>query len=256
MTQDSRMNTRTFVRRALCMAALLSPAPLAAQLGDFNPRAEPHGVYAIRDARIVPVTGPVIERGNIVIGVDGRIQAVGATAAIPNGAKTIDGSGLTVYPGMMETVSTLGLNEIPDGVVQLNDASESGSFNPNVHAIFGLNSHSAHIGVTRVVGITHMVSHPTGGVLAGQATLVNLSGDNANDMAMVRDIAMVLTMPRAGGGGGRGGRGGGGAATAPAPAGMTPLDSLKTMLRDADAYATAQEAYARDKSLPRPARDV
>jgi imidazolonepropionase-like amidohydrolase len=135
------MNSR--ILGCLLVAAASS---LHAQLGDFNPRPEPKGVYAIRDARIVTVTGPVIERGNVVINANGMIQAVGANAAIPNGAKTIDGTGLTVYPGMMETVTTLGLNEISDGVVQLNDASELGSFNPNVHAIFGFNSHSSHIG--------------------------------------------------------------------------------------------------------------
>lgn len=244
------------IARTISSAALIvtAAAPLSAQLGDFNPRPEPHGVYAIRGARIYPVTGAVIDKGNVVIGADGKILAVGATAAIPNGAKTLDGTGLTVYPGMMETSTTLGLNEIPDGVVQTNDASEIGSFNPNVHAFFGLNSHSAHIGVARVVGVTTVVSRPTGGVISGQATLINLAGDTPPQMAVTRDIAMVINLP----GGGRGGRGGGrGAPPAAAPtSGPTPLDSLKAMLRDALAYGNAQDAYAKDKTLPRPPRDV
>jgi imidazolonepropionase-like amidohydrolase len=230
--------------------------PAVAQLGDFNPRPEPRGLYAIRGARIVPVSGPVIESGNVVIAPNGTIQAVGANASIPDGAKTIDGKGLSVYPGMMETYGTLGLNEIPDGVVQLNDASETGSFNPNVHAYYGFNTHSAHIGVTRVVGITHVISSPRGGILAGQATLVNLAGDNIANMAVVPDIAMVLNYPRPGGGG-RGGRGFAAQQQAtPAVPGATPLDSLRRMLRDAEAYANAHDAYAKDKSLPRPATDV
>jgi imidazolonepropionase-like amidohydrolase len=245
------MNSRILASLLLVIAL----TPLQAQLGDFNPRPEPKGVYAIRDARIVTVSGPMIERGNIVIGADGRIQAVGANAAIPNGAKTIDGNGLSVYPGMMETVTTLGLNEIPDGVVQLNDAAELGSFNPNVRAVFGFNAHSAHIGVTRVVGVTTVVSRPTGGILSGQAALMNLAGDTPNQMAIVPSIAMALNYPRAGGGGRGGGRGGAPAAT-PATGGMTPLDSLKSMLRDALTYANAHDAYAKDRSLPRPARDV
>jgi hypothetical protein len=241
------------------LAAALTAAlalPAAAQLGDFNPRPEPHGLYAIRNATIYPVSGPVIEHGNVVIGVDGTIQAVGANAPIPNGAKTIDGTGLSVYPGMMETSTTMGLNEIPDGVVQMNDASEIGSFNPNVHAFFGLNSHSAHIGVTRVVGITQVVSRPTGGIISGQATLINLAGDTPPQMSLVRDVAMVISLPNGNGGRGRGGFGFGAQAQATPTPGKTPLDSLKSILRDADAYATAQEAYAKDKTLPRPARDV
>src|SRR3954465_4606691 len=218
------------MKKLLTSALMLAVAalPAAAQLGDFNPRPEPKGLYAIRGARIVPVSGPVIENGNVVIAPNGTIQAVGANAPIPNGAKTIDGKGLSVYPGMMETYGTMGLNEIPDGVVQMNDASETGSFNPNVHAYFGFNSHSAHIGATRVVGITNIISRPNGGVISGQAMLVNLAGDTPAQMSLVRDIAMVINMP-GGGGGGRGGRGGQVAqATAPV-AGRTPMDSLRSM---------------------------
>jgi imidazolonepropionase-like amidohydrolase len=251
------MNMHTSVIARGIGLGLLIAAPAGAQLGDYNALPGPHGVYAIRNAKIYPVSGPVIEKGNIVIGADGKIQAVGATTAIPNGAKTLDGTGLSVYPGMMESVSTMGLNEIPDGVVQMNDASESGSFNPNVHAYFGFNSHSAHIGVTRVVGITNIISRPNGGVISGQAMLVNLAGDTPAQMALVRDIAMVINMPGAGGGGRGGGRGGQVAQqAAPTPGRMTPLDSLRAMLRDAEAYGNAQDAYVKDKTLPRPSRDV
>src|SRR3954454_13365432 len=94
-------------RLAAVVLSVALASPAAAQLGDFNARPEPHGVYAIRNARIVPVSGPVIDRGNVVIGVDGKIQAVGANAPIPDGAKTIDGTGMSVYPGMMETSTTM-----------------------------------------------------------------------------------------------------------------------------------------------------
>ena len=245
---------RSSIARGIGLALLIA-APARAQLGDYNALPGPHGVYAIRNVKIYPVSGPVIEKGNVVIGADGKIQAVGATAAIPNGAKTLDGTGLTVYPGMMESVSTLGLNEIPGGVVQMNDASEIGSFNPNVHAYFGLNSHSAHIGVTRVVGVTNIISRPNGGIISGQAMLVNLAGDTPAQMSLVRDIAMVINLP----GGSGGGRGGGCGLpvhqAAPVP-GHTPMYSLRAMLCDAEAYGNAHDAYAKDKTLPRPSRDV
>src|SRR5262245_31485670 len=51
--------------------------------------------YAIRNARIVTVTGAVIEKGTVVIR-DGKISAVGATVAVPSGAKIIDATGLSV----------------------------------------------------------------------------------------------------------------------------------------------------------------
>lgn len=250
------------LRGATIAAALLAAVPgtLAAQLGSYNPPPEPAGVYAIRDVRIVPVSGPVIERGNIVIGADGLIQAVGANAAIPEGARTLDGTGLSVYPGMMDAGTSMGLSEIPQGANATMDASEVGSFTPNVQAIHGLNPHSAHIGVTRVVGVTHVVSRPTGGILAGQATLVNMAGDTPPRMELVPGVAMAAMLPRAGfagrGFGGFGGPQAAGGTQAVNQLRQHQLDSLRAMLADARAYMKAHEAYAANPSLPRPAHDV
>lgn len=243
---------------AAASLALVPAQRASAQLGSFNPPPGPHGVYAIRNARIVTVAGPTIERGNIVIGADGTIQAVGADAAIPNGAQTIDGTGMTVYPGMMDAGTTMGLAEIPQGANATMDATEVGTFNPNAQAIYGINPHSAHVGVTRVVGITQVVSRPTGGILSGQAALIELAGDTPPQMALVPRVALAASLPRsgfAGRGFGRGGSGGGSTEDV-ARARTAQLDSLRAMLRDAAAYLKAQEAYAKNSSLPRPAHDV
>ena len=241
------------VTLAAAMFAAL-PCALHAQLGSFNPPPGPAGVYAIRDVRIVPVSGPVIERGNVVIGADGLIQAVGADAVIPEGARTLDGSGLSVYPGMMDAGTSMGLSEIPQGAVATMDASEVGTFTPNVQAIHGLNPHSAHIAVTRVVGVTHVVSRPSGGILAGQATLVNMAGDTPPRMELLPRIGMAAMLPRAG----FAGRdfGGGGGTQAVNQLRQHQLDSLRSMLADARAYMKAHEAYAANSSLPRPSHDV
>ena len=249
--------------RAPALAAALLPLAAAvagAQLGSFNPPPGPAGVYAIRNARLVTVSGPTIERGTIVIGRDGKIQAVGADVAVPEGAQVLDGAGLTVYPGMMDAGTTLGLAEIPQGATATVDVAEMGTFNPNVQAIYGLNPHSAHVGVTRVVGITHVLSRPTGGIVSGQAALVNLAGDTPPQMAVVAQAALAVSLPRSGFAGRGFGRGGGaqlaGGTQEADRARTAQLDSLRTLLRDAEAYARAQEAYARNASLPRPARDV
>src|ERR1039457_5660550 len=71
--------------------------------------AAPSGV-AIRNARIVTVSGPAIEKSTVVIR-DGLIEAVGADLKIPPDAWVIDGQGLTVYPGLIDGLSTIG---IPD----------------------------------------------------------------------------------------------------------------------------------------------
>jgi imidazolonepropionase-like amidohydrolase len=255
------MTRKTRFLAALAVTACASaPAALGAQLGSFNPAPGPHGVFAIKNARIVTVSGPEIANGTVVIGMDGKIQAVGANVAIPANAKVIDAVGMSVYPGMMDGGTSMGLSEIGQGAAATVDVSEVGSFNPNVLAFFGMNPHSAHIAVTRVVGVTHVVTRPTGGIISGTAALVNLAGWTQPEMEVSRSFAMAISLPGAfGGGRGFGGGGRGLAGDANANAGMLrarQLDSLRTILRDADAYAKAKDAYAKDKSLPRPKDDV
>ena len=246
---------------ALASSALLPDATLHAQLGSTNPPPGPHGVYAITHGKIVPVTGPEIPNGTLVIGADGRIQALGANVAVPSGAKVIDATGLSVYPGMMDGGTSMGLSEIGQGAESTVDVTEVGNFNPNVQAFFGINPHSAHVGVTRVVGVTHVVSSPKGGIISGQAALINLSGSTPPEMVLVQKVAMAISLPSAFGGGrgfGRGGFAAGGANAGADASRMraNQMDSLRTMLHDAEAYAKAFDAYAKDKSLPRPKSDV
>ena len=250
----------TPIRIAASAALLIGVTlPARAQLGSFNPPPGPQKTFAITNARVIPVNGPEIPSGTVVIS-GGKIQAVGAAVAVPAGAEVIDARGLRVYPGMMDAGTSIGLSEIGQGANATVDISEVGSFNPNAQAFFALNPHSAHIGVTRVVGVTHVVSRPTGGILSGQAALVNLAGSTAPQMAVSRNLAMVVELPRSG----FGGRGFGGFFAAQAAAStqdvnrtrQRQLDSLRTMLRDAEAYGKAMDAYAKDKALPRPRPDV
>src|SRR6267142_3096141 len=65
-------------------------------------------VYAVRDARIYTVSGPVIPRGTVVIR-NGLIEAVGAGVPIPSEATVVQGNGLTVYPGLIDSFTDTGL---------------------------------------------------------------------------------------------------------------------------------------------------
>src|SRR5689334_9973718 len=66
--------------------------------------------YAITNARIVTVSGPVIDRGTVVIR-NGLIAAAGANVTAPSDARVIDGTGLTVYPGLIDSYTNLALPE-------------------------------------------------------------------------------------------------------------------------------------------------
>ena len=242
----------------ICVICVLTSVS-AQQIG--NPTTQqgvipPRGTFAIRNARIVTVSGADIENGTVVIR-DGKIEAVGANVTVPAGAQTIDGTGLSVYPGMIDAGTNMGLVEVPQGANGTVDTSEVGDLNPNAKAITAVNPHSAHIAVTRVEGITSTLSAPTGGLISGQAALINLLGTAQKEMAVAPNAALVINYPRLGGGGG----GFGGFQqptnlTETLTANERRVEEIRKMLRDAEAYGRAQDAYERDKSLPRPDRNV
>jgi imidazolonepropionase-like amidohydrolase len=256
---EMRYMKTIMTRSALAAGLLVGAVTIAgAQLGSFNPNPGPQGTFAIKGGHIVTVSGADIPNGTVVIS-GGKITAVGASVSVPANAQVIDATGLMVYPGMIETGSSVGLSEIGQGVVATVDISEVGSFNPNAQAFYGIDPHSAHIGVARVVGITTVVSRPTGGIISGTAALMNLAGDTPPKMAVNPKLALVIELPRSG----FGGRGFARAAAvqqgAPVDANRVrqlQMDSLRNLLRDADAYGKAHAAFAKDKSIPRPAHDV
>ncbi|MDQ3818577.1 MAG: amidohydrolase family protein [Acidobacteriota bacterium] len=217
----------------------------------------PMGFYAIRNARIVTVSGPEIENGTVLIR-NGKIEAVGANVTAPTGAEVIDARGLTVYPGMIDAGTSLGLVEVPTGAPGTVDTAETGEMNPNAQALVAVNPHSAHIAVTRVNGVTTVLTMPTGGIISGQAAIINLNGTTPREMALVAQAALVINFPRATG------RGAEFIAeqqqvmnlTQAIEAAGRQVEQLRKLLRDAEAYGRAQDAYAHDKNLPRPAHDV
>ncbi|HEX6284943.1 MAG TPA: amidohydrolase family protein [Pyrinomonadaceae bacterium] len=247
--------------KILISVAVLCSSVMGQQIGSPTTQQgviPPRGVIAIRNARIVTVSGPDIENGTVVIR-DGKIEAVGAAVNVPAGAQTIEGRGLSVYPGMIDAGTNLGLVEVPQGANGTVDLAEVGDFNPNAKAITAVNPHSAHIAVTRVEGVTNTVTMPTGGLISGQAALINLLGTAPKEMAVVPQAALVINYPRIGGGG----RGGfGGPPQQPAnlsetlDANARELDRIRKMLRDAEAYGRTQDAYAKDRSLPRPDQNI
>jgi imidazolonepropionase-like amidohydrolase len=246
---------------ALLAGLFATVAAIAQQIG--NPTAQdgvlpPRGTFVIRNARIVPVSGPDIESGSVVIR-DGKIEAVGAAVNAPSGAQVIDGRGLSVYPGMIDAGTSMGLVEVPQGANGTVDTAEVGELNPNASAVFAINPHSAHIAVTRVDGVTNALSAPSGGLISGQAALINLLGTTPREMAVVPYAALIINYPRIGGGGGGGFGGpqqGTPNLTETLAANERQLEQIRKMLRDAESYGRAQDAYAKDKTLPRPDRNV
>jgi imidazolonepropionase-like amidohydrolase len=206
--------------------------PAAGPAEKFNVQLNANGpAWAITNARIVPVSGPEIERGTIVIK-GNRIQAVGAGVSVPSGAKVVDGTGLSVYPGFIDAGTDLGLNE--PGVRNYDDVNEMLTFNQMLRTRVAFQSDSDAIPVARVEGITTAAIVPGGGVIGGEIPVMILDGWTWEESTLRPSAGLAMSYP-GGGGGGRGG-GGGGAGGAGAGEQARQIDELHRMLDQTRAY--------------------
>ncbi|HVD61548.1 MAG TPA: hypothetical protein VNC11_11805, partial [Gemmatimonadaceae bacterium] len=129
---------------------------------------------AITGGKVFPVSGPPIENGTVVI-TNGKITAVGANVSVPANAQRIDATGKWVTPGLINSSTQLGLVEIGQ-VSDTRDYSARGK--DNIAAAFtvweGLNPNSVMLAPARKEGVTTFAILPTGGLVSGQAAMVEL----------------------------------------------------------------------------------
>jgi imidazolonepropionase-like amidohydrolase len=213
-------------------------------------------VIAITGARIVTVSGPVIEKGTLVMSA-GKITALGVDVAAPPGATVIDGAGRTVYPGLIDGLTTLGLTEI-GSVAGSVDVAEVGDVNAHAQAWVAVHPHSELIPVARAGGVTSALAAPTGGLVSGQSAVIHLSGSTPEQMTVRAAAALHAVYPS-----GDSDDDGDGDGSDDAPYAerqkrrvekqKKALDQLSGLLEDAKAYATAVEASAAGKAArPKP----
>jgi imidazolonepropionase-like amidohydrolase len=160
--------------------------------------------FAVKNARIVPVSGPVIENGTVVIA-KGLIQAVGTDVAIPPEAWVIDGKGLTVYPGLIDAGTNLGL-------AQDDDASKKRGAGPAASgpedrpattpwrvAADELKTDDKRIESWRNAGFTTALTVPDGGIFPGQAAVIDLAGERPGDYVVRPRASVPLSFKPVGG---------------------------------------------------------
>jgi imidazolonepropionase-like amidohydrolase len=177
-------------RTILSVLILLLSASLA------NAQQQGRGTYALVNARIETITSGTIERGTVVIR-NGRIAAVGAGVTAPADATTIDCSGLTIYPGLIDAGCQIGLVEI-GSLPETVDQDELGEISPQADALTAVNPNSIAIPVTRVSGVTTAMVVPVGGLVAGTGALINLHGYTPEQMKVGSLRPVVLNFPSTG----------------------------------------------------------
>jgi imidazolonepropionase-like amidohydrolase len=178
--------------------------------------------WALVNARIHTMAGPVIAKGTVVIR-GNRIEAVGAGVQPPSGARVVDVAGANVYPGLIDAGTDLGLNE--PGVRGFDDVSEMLPFNQMLRTRVAFQSDSDAIAVARIEGVTSVAVTPGGGVIAGEVPIMDLDGWTWEENTVRASAGLAMTYPAAGGGGRGGGGGGGGGGATPA-ARLAELDAL------------------------------
>ncbi len=172
------------MRQARPTAALVLASLLA-----LPARAGRDPVYAIVGAKIVPVSGPVIEKGTLVMR-GGTIEAVGAGVTAPPDARVIDGTGLWVTPGLIDAFGSLGLPAAKKGAAK--DAPRTEAIAPQRNSLEGIDP--AEAAKARDAGITTALAIPQDGILPGRSVLLDFVGESAEGMAVAQPAALHLHM--------------------------------------------------------------
>ncbi len=227
---------------------------------------------AIRNAKIVPVSGPVISKGTVVIH-KGLITDVGANVQAPADAWVIEGEGLTVYPGLIDALSTVGM---PGAAPAAAAGGRGGGRGQNATTATAIPAATAapapramgpedrpqttswsiaadeisatdrRIETVRGGGITTAVTFPVRGIFGGQGSVIDLiSGEKTGDMVVASPVGQYISLA--------GGRGfGGGFPTSL----MGVISYIRQVYLDADHYKLVKEAYAKDpRGMERPQYD-
>ena len=203
---------------------------------------------------------PAIAKGTVVLR-NGLIEAVGAEIQIPSDAWVIEGEGLTVYPGLIDALSSTGMPDAaPAGGARGAAAAIPVSTTPSAAPARGpedrpnttswlraadlVKPTEKRVASARDAGFTTAVAFPMHGIFAGQGAVIDLEGENAGEMVVVPDAGQYVTLASTGFTGGYPG------------SLMGVFAYIRQIYIDADYYQMVKAAYAKDPhSVARPAYD-
>jgi imidazolonepropionase-like amidohydrolase len=174
------------VRRSMNRSALALVA-VCAMAGSLRAQT-----VAITGGKVYPVSGPPIE-GATVLMRDGKIVAVGKDIAIPANAERVDATGKWVTPGLVNSNTSLGFGDVgfSGGPRELTAKGHDG-IAAGFQVWLGFNTQSTMIAPAREGGVTSAVASPSGGLVAGQAAIVDLSGALPLSEVLVKAPATMI----------------------------------------------------------------
>ncbi len=141
-------------------------------------------------ARVVPIVGDPIEPGTVVV-VDGRIAAVGAAVAVPDGTEVIDASGSWLLPGFIEAHGHVGVHEEGEGWAGADTNELTEPVTAQVRAIDAVNP--ADLGFRDAIsgGVLAVNVQPgSGNPIGGQTVALKCWGRTVDEMALRQPSGM------------------------------------------------------------------
>ena len=171
-------------RAAIALAVCVSSVPVLAQ-------SKP---VALKGGKLLTITHGTIENGVLVMS-GGKISAAGAAGSvnIPPDAQVIDVTGMTVYPGLIDSETALGLTEISAEPTTNDLVEPSDNITPHMHVFDAFHGESELIPVARLNGITNAIVAPaSSNTLPGQDSFIQLDGPSAEEMLLIKDVAMPM----------------------------------------------------------------
>ncbi|RXH56338.1 amidohydrolase family protein [Granulicella sibirica] len=188
---------KNFKNTALALAAITLTGIVTAQTPKFTgpnlTTTDPPKIIAITGGKLLTITHGTIDNGVLILE-NGRITAVGtAGTAIPKGAQIFDAKGMTVYPGLFDAETHLGLTEVESDENSNDLAETSDEIMPQMRVVDAFHAETVRIPVQRINGVTTAIVAPASeDTIAGQDALIQLYGRDRNAMIVTPDIALAM----------------------------------------------------------------
>src|ERR1700722_2764484 len=176
---------------AVALTLIPTSAHAQAIMVDSTPRP---GVIALVGGKLLTISHGTIENG-VLLMENGKITAVGTAASVkvPSGATVVDAKGMTVYPGLFDAETNLGLTEVAADQVNNDLVETSDEIFPQMHVYDAFHAETEHIPIDRFNGITTAIVAPRGSdTMPGQDTLIQLAGRARDQMILARDISLSM----------------------------------------------------------------
>lgn len=176
--------------KKICLTLVLLALILVSTGNSASQTIKP--AYALVNCRIVPVAGPVIEKGTILVR-NGLIEAVGSAGKVqvPEDAEVIKAEGLTAYPGLISAHTNLFLEPreqsqppSPEELLRAYTQPAKPQEFPELLILEKLKTKKQIIESYQATGITTVVVAPNQGIFQGQSVVLNLNGEDLNQMVL------------------------------------------------------------------------